>query len=171
MLPRLVLFSVFVLVAGGCGGSSSSSPPVGGPPTVTATAPAPTVSVRAKTATTPTVPSPVTTSHTTTTSSAQKRSLRISLSTDGHSPNAGRPWHFTVRAKDSHGRPVGGTAIPRVLLSGKIIDTIGWFAFAHGIFRHVIVWTSDKKGQPLVFRVEVQANGGVKNLDYPILVK
>jgi len=107
----------------------------------------------------------------TTTPGPPKQPFKVKLTTDGHSPTVGRPWHFTVRVTDRHGRPLRGTVKPHVVLSGRVIDTIGWFGFSNGVFKHDIVWTSDKKGQPLVLRVEVDANGGAKHVDYPILVK
>ena len=115
----------------------------------------------------PTVPAPVAT----TTPAPPKKPFKIALTTDGHSPRVGRPWHFTVRVTDLHGRPLPGTVKPHVLLSGRVIDTIGWFGFSNGTFKHDIGWTSVKKGQPRVLRFEVDANGSAKNVDYPILVK
>ena len=154
MPRRLVLFSTLVVAVSGCGGSSSSLPPAGTLPLVTTTAPAPAVSAPAATTARP-----------------PKRPFRIALAADSHRPTAGRPWHIALKVTDRRGGPLGGTAKVYVLLSGKVIDTIGWFAFTHGSFKHVIVWTADKKGQPLVLRVEVDTNGGAKSVDYPILVK
>ena len=96
--------------------------------------------------------------------------FKASLVTDGHTPAVGKPWHFTVTALNRDGTPVAGTVKAEVLLSGKLIDTIGWFGFK-GTLKHAVRWRSDKKGQPLVFRAEIDANGGVRYLDYPILVK
>ncbi len=154
MLRRLVLLSTLVFGAAGCGGSSSSSPPpAGGPPPATT---APFVS----TASTATVQA----------AGPPKMPFKASLATDGHNPAVGKPWHFTVRAFNRDGTPVAGTVKAEVLLSGKLIDTIGWFGFK-GTLKHAVRWRSDKKDQPLVFRAEIDANGGVRYLDYPILVK
>jgi len=153
---RLVLLSTLVFGAAGCGGSSSSSPPPGGGPPPATTAPfvstASTATVKAKAAGSPKTP------------------FKARLVTDGHNPAVGKPWHFTVRAVNRDGTPVAGTVKAEVLLSGKLIDTIGWFGFK-GTLKHAVRWRSDKKGQPLVFRAEIDANGGVRYLDYPILVK
>ncbi len=96
--------------------------------------------------------------------------FKATLVTDGHNPAVGKPWHFTVKASNRDGTPVAGTVKAEVLLSGKLIDTIGWFGFS-GTLKHAVRWTSDKKGQPLVFRAEIEANGGARHLDYPIRVK
>jgi hypothetical protein len=154
VLRRLVLLSTLVFGAAGCGGASSSPPaPAGGPPPAT-------------------LPPLVSTASTATAKAAgpPKTPFKASLVTDGHHPAVGRPWRFTVRALNRDGTPVAGTVKAEVLLSGKLIDTIGWFGFK-GTLKHVVRWPSDKKGQPLVFRAEIDANGGVKYLDYPILVK
>ena len=154
VLRRLVLFSTLVLVAGGCGGSSpSSAPPAGGPaPTTTAPPVSPGATTTSEPPGLPTTP------------------FKAKLVTDGPSPIVGKPWHFTVKASNRDGTPVAGTVKAEVLLSGKLIDTIGWFGFS-GTLKHAVRWTSDKKGQPLVFRAEIDANGGAKYLDYPIRVK
>lgn len=144
----------FVLLAAACGGTSSSTPPpAGGPPPVT---------------TAPIVTTPVTTAAAN--PGSPKRPFKATLVTDGHRPVVGKPWHFTVKASNTDGTPVAGTVKVKVLLSGKLIDTIGWFGF-NGTLKHTVSWTSDKRGQPLVFRAEVDANGGAKYLDYPIRVK
>ena len=96
--------------------------------------------------------------------------FKATLVTDGHNPAVGEPWHFTVKASNRNGTPVAGTVKAEVLLSGKVIDTIGWFGFS-GTLKHTVKWTPDKKGQPLVFRAEIDANGGAKYLDYPIRVR
>jgi len=156
VLRRLVLLSAVVLGSAGCGGTSSTSPPsTGGPPpatTVPLVSTASTATAKAKAAGSP------------------KTAYKASLVTDGHNPAVGKPWYFTVRAFNRDGTPVAGTVKAEVLLSGKLIDTIGWFGFK-GTLKHAVRWRSDKKDQPLVFRAEIDANGGVRYLDYPILVK
>jgi hypothetical protein len=93
-----------------------------------------------------------------------------SLTAAGHRPVAGEDWTFTVRAKNKDGTPAGGTVRALLLLNGKLYDTIGWYGF-NGTFTHAVNFPLERKDLPLVFRAQVIANGGVKNLDYPIKVQ
>jgi len=172
VLRRLVLLSTLVFGAAGCGGSSSSSPPSTGarPPATTApvvsTASTSTASAKAKARARGKAKAKAKAKA----AGSPQMPYRASLVTDGRNPVVGKPWSFTVRAFNRDGTPVAGTVKAEVLLSGKLIDTIGWFGFK-GTLKHAVRWRSDKKGQPIVFRAQIVANGGVRNLDYPILVK
>jgi hypothetical protein len=157
-----------VLAAAGCGGSSSSS---SGTTTVaeTATVAAPTVTATV----TDTVIAPTTTAATGTGVLPPARAgtpFIASLTAAGHRPVAGEDWTFTVRAKNKDGTPAGGTVRALLLLNGKLYDTIGWYGF-NGTFTHAVNFPLERKDLPLVFRAQVIANGGVKNLDYPIKVQ
>ena len=155
-----------VLAAAGCGGSSSSS---SGTTTVAATTAAPTVTSTV----TDTVIAPTTTAATGTGVLPPARPgtpFIASLTADGHRPVAGEDWTFTVRAKNKDGTPAGGTVRALLLLNGKLYDTIGWYGF-NGTFTHAVNFPLERKDLPLVFRAQVIANGGVKNLDYPIKVQ
>jgi hypothetical protein len=157
--------ALVALTAAGCGGSSSSSSAtttVVAAPTVTATVTdtvlAPTTTALAATGTgvLPVLkPSPP---------------FIASLTADGHRPVAGEDWTFTVRAKNKDGTPTGGTVRALLLLNGKLYDTIGWYGF-NGKLTHAVNFPLERKDLPLVFRAQIVANGGVKNLDYPIKVR
>jgi len=159
--------AALVLVAlalAGCGGSSSSSgtTTVAAAPTVTATV-------------TDTVMAPTTTAAAATgtgvlPSAKPAAPFIASLTAAGHRPVAGEDWTFTVKAKNKDGKPVGGTVRALLLLNGKLYDTIGWYGF-NGTFTHAVNFPLERKDLPLVFRAQVIANGGVKNLDYPIKVR
>jgi hypothetical protein len=153
------------LAAAGCGGSSSSSSStttVVASPTVTATVTdtvvAPTTTAAAATETGVLPPSQPTTP------------FIASLTAAGHRPVAGEDWTFTVKAKNKDGTPTGGTVRALLLLNGKLYDTIGWYGF-NGSLTHAVNFPLERKDLPLVFRAQVVANGGVKNLDYPIKVR
>jgi hypothetical protein len=156
-----------VLAAAGCGGSSSSS---SGTTTVAATTTAaPTVTSTV----TDTVIAPTTTAATGTGVLPPAKAgtpFIASLTAAGHRPVAGEDWTFTVRAKNKDGTPAGGTVRALLLLNGKLYDTIGWYGF-NGTFTHAVNFPLERKDLPLVFRAQVIANGGVKNLDYPIKVQ
>jgi hypothetical protein len=156
---------VAALAAAGCGGSSSSSSgttTVVAAPTVTATVTdtviAPTTTAAAATGTGVVPPERPSTP------------FIASLTAAGHRPVAGEDWTFTVKAKNKDGTPAGGTVRALLLLNGKLYDTIGWYGF-NGTFTHAVNFPLERKDLPLVFRAQVIANGGVKNLDYPIKVQ
>jgi hypothetical protein len=158
-----------VLAAAGCGGSSSSSS--GTTPVAATTTAAPTVTSTV----TDTVIAPTTTGTAATGTGALPPArpgtpFIASLTAAGHRPVAGEDWTFTVRAKNKDGTPAGGTVRALLLLNGKLYDTIGWYGF-NGTFTHAVNFPLERKDLPLVFRAQVIANGGVKNLDYPIKVQ
>jgi hypothetical protein len=159
--------ALVALTAAGCGGSSSSSSSVTttvvASPTVTATV-------------TDTVVAPPATTAAAATGTGVLPVLRpsppftASLTADGHRPVAGEDWTFTVRAKNKDGTPTGGTVRALLILNGKLYDTIGWYGF-NGKLTHAVNFPLERKDLPLVFRAQIVANGGVKNLDYPIKVQ
>lgn len=154
------------LAAAGCGGSSSSSSgttTVVAAPTVTATVTDTVVAPPAKAA-------PAATATGMLPPERPKTPFVASLAAAGHRPVAGEDWTFTVRAKNTNGTPTGGTVRALLLLNGKLYDTIGWYAF-NGALTHAVNFPLERKDLPLVFRAQIVANGGVKNLDYPIKVR
>jgi len=95
----------------------------------------------------------------------------IQFSADGHRPVAGEDWTFNVSAKNADGTPTDGTVRAYLLLDGKLYDTIGWYLF-QGKYHRTIQFPLERKDLPLAFRVQVEANGGLKNAaDYPIKVQ
>ncbi len=157
---RLVAAPVMLLFAfaasacgGGAGNSASPNATEATVPVVTATVPAaPPETTGILPATKPQPP------------------LTASLTATGHRPVAGEEWTFVVKAKNKDGSAAGGTVRALLLLNGKLYDTIGWFAF-RGALTHSVTFPLERKDLPLVFRAQIVANGGVKNLDYPIKVR
>jgi hypothetical protein len=80
--------------------------------------------------------------------------VRVSISAAGHAPAAGRPWRFAVRAVTQGGRAVGGTAIVRVLVGDRVVDTVGWFGF-NGTLHHSYRWPVALAGAPATLQVTV----------------
>ena len=164
MLRRVALSLATVLLAGllaGCGGDGSSDAASQGATTAAAPEPAPIATTEAAekdesgldAQRKPTVP------------------FTIKVSGTGHRPVAGEDWTFTVSARNRDGTPTDGTARAYLLLDGKLYDTIGWFLF-QGTYHRTIQFPLERKDLPLVFQVQVEANGGLQNAaGYPIKVQ
>lgn len=151
---------LLVLGLAGCGGDSSDPGSVGGP-TTQAPEPAPADT---------TEPAPLAPS-----GLEQERKpsppFTIKVSATGNRPVAGEDWTFTVSARNGDGTPTDGTVRAYLLLEGKLYDTIGWFLF-QGRYHRTIQFPLERKDLPLVFQVQVEANGGLKNAaGYPIKVQ
>jgi hypothetical protein len=96
--------------------------------------------------------------------------LRVTVTGSGHVATAGTPWSYTVRAHDSAGRRVGGTAIVRVLAHGKVVDTVGWFSF-NGVLRRTYRWPAALSGSYAVLRAKVVAPSGTRAAGYGVRVR
>ena len=163
MTRRLASFAaaLVVLALAGCGGGSSEVGSDGGgattqsaePPPVATTEPAEKDPSGLDAERKPTPP------------------FTIKVSATGHRPVAGEDWTFTVSARNADGTPTDGTVRAYLLLDGKLYDTIGWFLF-QGTYHRTIQFPLERKDLPLVFRVQVEANGGLQNArDFPIKVQ
>jgi hypothetical protein len=161
---RLALSSATLLAVAalsGCGGGGDSSG--GGDGTTAAAEPAPAATTLAEPAAKD--PSGLDAERKPTTPFA------IQVTADGHRPVAGEDWTFNVSAKNADGTPTDGTVRVYLLLDGKLYDTIGWYLF-QGTYHRTIQFPLERKDLPLAFRVQVEANGGLKNArDYPIKVQ
>ncbi len=168
--PFVAVLLPISLAVAGCGGSSSSATTT--TVVVSRTTKAPTVT---STVTDTVVAPPATTAQAQTGTGVlppeqPQTPFVASLTASGHRPVAGEDWTFTVKARNKGGTPTGGTVRALLLLNGKLYDTIGWYAF-NGALTHAVNFPLERKDLPLVFRAQVVANGGVKNLDYPIKVQ
>jgi hypothetical protein len=94
----------------------------------------------------------------------------VRLTADNHRPRASATWHYVVRARDKAGRPVAGTAIVRVLVRGKIVDTLGWFGF-NGKLRRGYRWSPHLKGSYAVLQAKVVGPGGSRIAGYGVRVR
>jgi len=160
-LPAAVL-AAFALAGCGSGGSSDAG-----------TAPA--------TATTAAAPEPAPPAATTEPAQTDEsgvdaerkpaKPFAVQVTATGHRPVAGEDWTFTVKAKNADGTPTDGTVRAYLLMDGKLYDTLGWYLF-QGTYHRTIQFPLERKDLSLVFRVQVEANGGLKNAkDYPIKVQ
>jgi hypothetical protein len=83
--------------------------------------------------------------------------VRISLLGQTHTPLAGSPWAYYIRAWGADGKPFQGAILLEVVTpSGKKIDGIGTFAFT-GKWLKAYIWRRADKGQKLDLRVSLVA--------------
>jgi hypothetical protein len=96
--------------------------------------------------------------------------FRVTVSGSGHVAKAGALWHYTVRATNGAGRPVGGTAIVRVLARGHVVDTVGWFGFK-GVLKGTYRWPAALIGADAVLQAKVVGSGGTRATGYGVHVR
>jgi hypothetical protein len=79
--------------------------------------------------------------------------VRISMLGQSHTPLAGSPWAYYIRAWGPDGKPFQGAILLEVRTpKGAKIDGIGLFAFT-GTWLRAYIWRRPDKGQALDFRV------------------
>jgi hypothetical protein len=99
-----------------------------------------------------------------------KPAFRLSVSGGTRTPLARAPWTFAVRARSATGRGVPGTARIRVLLHGKVFDTVGWFGIK-GYLRKTYSWSSRLRGQRALLQVSMVGPGGTRTAAYAVRVR
>ena len=83
--------------------------------------------------------------------------MRISMLGQSHTPLAGSPWAYYIRAWGPDGRPFQGAILLEVRTPKDAkIDGIGLFAF-NGSWLRAYIWRRPDKGQTLDFRVSFLA--------------
>lgn len=97
-------------------------------------------------------------------------SFRVALSGETRTPRAGAQWQFAVRARNAAGQGVSGTAKVRVLLHGKVVDTVGWFGFK-GSLRKTYQWSPTLRGRRALLQVNVTGPGGTRTVAYTVRVR
>ena len=95
---------------------------------------------------------------------------RVTLYGKNRTPRAGARWWYVVRAVSTNGRRFSGTAIMRVVLRGKVIDTIGWFGFK-GYLRRTYRFNRLLRGRRVVLQARVVGTGGVRTVGYLVRVR
>jgi hypothetical protein len=79
--------------------------------------------------------------------------VRVSLLGQSHTPLAGSPWAYYIRAWGADGTPFQGAIVLEVVTpGGKKIDGIGQFAFT-GTWLRAYIWRRADRGQALDLRV------------------
>jgi hypothetical protein len=99
-----------------------------------------------------------------------KPAFRVILSGGTRRPLAGASWRYTVRARDAAGHGVPGTARVRVLIHGRVVDTVGWFGFK-GSLSKTYRWSSSIRGQRALFQASVAGPGGTRTVAYAVRVR
>jgi hypothetical protein len=98
--------------------------------------------------------------------------VRVSLIGQSHTPLAGSPWAYYLRAWGPDGRPwQGAIEIQVVDMKGKKIDGVGLFAFK-GSWLRAYIWRRPDKGQRLDFRIRLLAGAAtVATVSYRVSVR
>jgi hypothetical protein len=102
--------------------------------------------------------------------SAATATFTVRLTGQNHRPVARTTWRYVVRARNRAGRPVAGTAVVRVLVKGKVTDTVGWFGFK-GTLRRTYRWSRKLQGRYAVLRAKVIGPGGSRIASYRVRVR
>jgi hypothetical protein len=80
---------------------------------------------------------------------------RITIVGQSHTPLAGSPWAYYVRAWGPDGKPFQGAIVLEVVTpKGRRIDGIGQFAF-NGSWLRAYIWRRPDKGQTLDLKVSL----------------
>ena len=103
--------------------------------------------------------------------------FRAVLHAPTHTPKAGKPWLYSVRVTDLHGRPIRARIRMQVLFGGVAVGKVDGgktFTFV-GTWREPkdspLIWPARSRGHPLTFEAIVTARGATKRLDYTVTVK
>ena len=119
-------------------------------------------------------------SHSTATTTKPHRArvpFRAVLHAPTHTPEAGKPWLYSVRVTDLQGRPIRARIRMQILFGGIAVGQVDGgktFTFV-GTWREPkrspLIWPARSRGRPLTFEAIVTAHGATKRLDYDVTVK
>jgi hypothetical protein len=98
--------------------------------------------------------------------------LRTSLIGQTHTPLAGSPWAYYLRAWGPDGKPWHGAIVIEVVTTaGKKLDGVGQFAFT-GSWLRAYIWRRPDKGQTLDLRITfLEGTRNVDTTSYRVSVK
>jgi hypothetical protein len=85
-------------------------------------------------------------------------------------PFAGPRWVYSVRAVNRSGRGVPASALVRVLVDGRPLDTVGQFGFK-GRLRRSYRWAQTLSGLAAVLQAKVKGPGGTRTVGYPVHIR
>ena len=118
-------------------------------------------------------------SHHTATAKARPKPLpfRAVLHAPTHHPRVGKPWLYSVRVTDLHGRPIRARIRMQVLFGGVAVGKVDGgktFTFT-GTWREPkrapLIWPARSRGRTLTFEAIVTARGASNRLDYQVTVR
>jgi len=96
--------------------------------------------------------------------------FRASVSATTRAPFAGPRWVYSVRAVNGNGRAVPASALVRVLVDGRPLDTVGQFGFK-GKLRRSYRWPQTLSGLAAVLQAKVKGPGGTRTVRYPVRIR
>ena len=98
--------------------------------------------------------------------------LRVSLLGQTHTPLAGSPWAYYLRAWGPDGKPWRGAILIEIVTpKGKKIDGVGRFAFT-GSWLRAYIWRRPDKGQTLDLRIRfISGTKVVDSTSYRVAVR
>jgi hypothetical protein len=98
--------------------------------------------------------------------------VRTSLLGQTHTPLAGSPWAYYLRAWGPDGKPWQGAIVIEVVTpKGKKIDGIGQFGFK-GTWLRAYIWRRPTRGQTLDLRIRfIEGTKMVATTSYRVFVK
>ena len=102
--------------------------------------------------------------------SSRTPQFRVTLYGKNRTPRAGARWWYVVRAISTNGHRFSGTAIMRIVVRGKVVDTVGWFGFK-GYLRRTYRFNRVLKGKRVVLQAKVVGTGGVRTVGYLVRVR
>jgi hypothetical protein len=102
--------------------------------------------------------------------SPQSARFRVVVYGQNHTPRAGVRWRYAVRAVTRNGSRFNGTAIMRVVVGGKIVDTIGWFGFK-GLLRKTYRFNPVLRGKRAILQAKVLGPGGSRIVGFVVRVR
>jgi hypothetical protein len=94
----------------------------------------------------------------------------VTLRGESTTPEAGRPWRYTVTARSTDDGPAAGTAKMRVWVDDELVDTLGYFSFEGELVR-THVWPRSLRGESAELQAEVEGDGGTRRVVLPVDVR
>jgi hypothetical protein len=96
--------------------------------------------------------------------------FRASVTAIQHSPFAGIRWRYSIRAVNASGHAVPASALIRVLVDGRPLDTIGQFGFK-GTLKRSYRWSTILRGLRAVVQAKVTGPGGTRTVQLPVRIR
>jgi FlaG/FlaF family flagellin (archaellin) len=143
------------LIAAGCGGSSSSKHKTKTAAHHSTTTTNTSTGASAATATTPTVSS---------------GPVHATLKGENHTPIAGKPWTYTVRATSASGKPLSGTVETEFAFAGTVVgrESPPVHKLKNGVLHDKITFPSSAVGHPITLVTVVRTSAGSVALGWPV---
>jgi hypothetical protein len=96
--------------------------------------------------------------------------FRASVTAAQHSPFAGIRWRYSIHAVNASGHAVPASALVRVFVDDRPLDTIGQFGFK-GTLKRSYRWSTLLRGLKAVVQAKVTGPGGTRTVRLPVRVR